>query len=706
MRPFNSFIFYHFLFCLVCFSQTTLGNLDSLYKQIQLTEDDSSRINLYIEFGYKLEATDFDSALYYYDLGIVEAEKKKLYQLKARALAFKSFAYHFTTFDQEKTLLALAESTELYKQVNDKEKLLLSLFNYGTFLQQYELFDSSNAVYLIALPLAQELGNKLREKNICNNLGLGYQYQGKYDLAIDYFIKVLDLNLGDKDKENFSSYLNIGVSYAAIGNDEEALLYYKKTLDIVDSTKNPEVLALVCKNMGDLYVENNQHNLADPYWLKAIKIFKVLQDSNSIARYYLGKANQQVKLSNWEHAQLNFDTAYASFPKRNGNKRLWGYIQTDYGKFIMLGMSPSKKLDYQKAISTLQDAYATADKINLLSIKASAALALSTCYAARNQFKQAFEYAKIHSQTSDSILSEKAVNRTSELHTKLETERKEFQISLLEKEDEIKTQKIQEAKRVESNQQLIILILVVGVLSISVVLFFLYKFSKQKEKANEELTTKNSIISKQKEEKEVLLKEIHHRVKNNLQIISSLLDLQSRSTKDLVAKAAVNDGQSRVKSMALIHQMLYQHENAGNILFKEYVVKLLNQLSSAHHPSPRVNHEVRIAEELVFDIDTAIPLGLIITELLTNSYKYAFKEIDSPEILIQIDQKTERTYTLTLKDNGKGLPNDLDPKTSKSLGLRLVKTLITQLNGTMNYNNQEGAMFILEFEQILAGKLS
>jgi len=195
-----------------------------------------------------------------------------------------------------------------------------------------------------------------------------------------------------------------------------------------------------------------------------------------------------------------------------------------------------------------------------------------------------------------------------------------------------------------------------------------------------------------------MVKEIHHRVKNNFQIVSSLLELQTKGIEDKKALALVGEGQTRVKSMALIHQRLYQNES-GLIDFDDYIQHLVKDLSALYASDSKVETNVS-SKHMLFDVDTAIPLGLIINELITNAYKYAFKDNENGKLNISIKKISEGNYKLEVADNGNGLDPSFNIKTAKSLGLRLVNRLTKQLHGKVSCINNGGAHFEILFKDM------
>lgn len=199
-------------------------------------------------------------------------------------------------------------------------------------------------------------------------------------------------------------------------------------------------------------------------------------------------------------------------------------------------------------------------------------------------------------------------------------------------------------------------------------------------------------------EKEVLLKEIHHRVKNNMQVITSLLNLQSRTIKDGQALSVFQDSQNRVKSMALIHETLYQSKDLSRINFAEYLQKLVAHVSRSYRIRPeavKININV---DDVSLPIDTAVPCGLIINELASNSLKYAFPADQSGEINITFE-RSDAHYVLRVSDTGVGLPSNFDPEKSKSLGMKLVRMLTDQISGELGCHNGVGTTFEIKFPE-------
>ncbi|MEH2183336.1 PAS domain S-box protein [Nostoc sp.] len=198
-------------------------------------------------------------------------------------------------------------------------------------------------------------------------------------------------------------------------------------------------------------------------------------------------------------------------------------------------------------------------------------------------------------------------------------------------------------------------------------------------------------------EKEVLLKEIHHRVKNNLGIVSSLLQMQCRRTQDPVVTAILHDSQNRIASIALVHEKLYCSEDLADIDFAQYIPDLTTHLFDSYNvSSSQIQLNIQV-DNASLDIETAIPCGLIINELVSNALKYAFVGNREGKIEVKFYQEFESTLTLIIRDNGVGLPENFDSKKTKTLGINLVQGLVKQLRGKLEIDSQQGTEFKITF---------
>lgn len=242
-------------------------------------------------------------------------------------------------------------------------------------------------------------------------------------------------------------------------------------------------------------------------------------------------------------------------------------------------------------------------------------------------------------------------------------------------------------------------------LAIIIVLYAIYKIAsfreRQQRKISKELEEKvkerTALIETQRDEKEILLKEIHHRVKNNMQVIISLISIQSGYTKDEVALSLFDEAKNRIRSMALIHEKMYQTGDLAMIDIQDYIMALTNDLIDTYSINCDIFLDIRI-HKTKFSIDTLIPLGLLLNEIISNALKYAFTGSNKGKMTIHLSlDKNEELYTILVGDNGIGMPLGTLDKEEGTLGMELVKIFVTQLDGTVKRLEEKGTMYEIKF---------
>ena len=293
-------------------------------------------------------------------------------------------------------------------------------------------------------------------------------------------------------------------------------------------------------------------------------------------------------------------------------------------------------------------------------------------------------------------------------------------VTNIEKAKQVKQLEIKEKQRIDdlnlaetdAKNQLRFNTAVGLLVSTLVISFVLYRNNRNKQKANLALKDKNDKIETtvselnatqtslvaRNAENELLLKEIHHRVKNNLEVVSSLLALQSNQLDDASARDAMHEGQNRVQSIGIVHQKLYQGVNLGAIEMKDYFINLSDSILDSFGAQKRVQVECAM-EALNVDVDTAVPLGLIVNELLTNTIKYAFPDGRSGKVQITLAQAADGHLQMQVSDNGVGKSGSIS---GTGFGGQLIALLTQQLEGTMKEENNNGTHIFFEFKPVKA----
>lgn len=255
-------------------------------------------------------------------------------------------------------------------------------------------------------------------------------------------------------------------------------------------------------------------------------------------------------------------------------------------------------------------------------------------------------------------------------------------------------------KNRQRNIVIILAFLLMTLLALS--MYNSYKLKKSRKEVNEKnklITLKNEQVKIALSEKEVLLKEVHHRVKNNLQVISGLLELQNISVTDDNVKLALKEGQNRIQSVALVHKMMYQSENVSKVNMQKYLDELLQVLQISYRNS-RKNIETYIdAKGIDFDVTLAVPISLIVNEAVCNAYKHAFENRNTGKIWVSITKEIDEKYSLLIKDNGVGIPENFDIKKLMTIGFDLIKGLSKQLKGTLKVRKDNGTVINIIFSR-------
>ena len=495
-----------------------------------------------------------------------------------------------------------------------------------------------------------------------NDFGMFYKEIKQYDKALKYFTDGLTLHKNTKDLRPIAvTKSNIASLLIEQGKLDKAEKYVLEILELIDeeTLKNSFVEGMILETAIAFYKNKNELKLEKKYLEKTLKFYKNAGNSPGIATMYLRMFKNEIDNDNPFKAKDYLDKATTIAKKfqevdirEKCNSRLADY-------FIYTGQ-------YSEAEKLIKDAQVKSKSNSNLLEYAYTFAQMAELEKKRGNPEGVFENLEKNYQLKDSMLNETVLINQELYEVQYETEKKEQEIALLTTKEKAKATQLNYSLGIGG-----LLLLLLGLL---------FNRFREKNKTNQLLEEKNGKI-------ELLLKEIHHRVKNNLQTISSLLFLQSAHIKDAEVKEAVAEGQHRVESMALIHQKLYQRDNLAAIEMKDYLTNLGNSLIDTFVDNPdRISLKVEM-DEHELDVDTAVPLGLIANELITNSIKYAFPDNQQGEIKLKVSNNSEGQLELFVSDNGIGAANK---KTGTSFGSQLINLLTKQLNGTIEQGADGG----------------
>lgn len=619
--------------------------------------------------------------------------------------------------------ISIAESSPFYEAP--------AYYYYSIFWSEKGEKDSSNYYLGKSLDSYRVINDTINIGKISIRLAHEQKLQGNTDIAIHYYLS--GINMLKSTEAKFWYYL---------ANDHLGFLYYKLG-DYYHALKHLQEAAMGFEELGNLFNVGNLHNkigliyrntedieMEEASYLKAIDILEEIGASKELGMVYNNIAEVFFELGRIEEGFEMLEKAKKTFEENDYPLGLCAYYSVlayyyseldppNIGKVIeycelskpiaqehednrqladvtrFLGEAYCADNQYQLAKLNLEEGMRIATKYDYKPELLQIYKTNSILYKKLGQNKTALFYLEEYLVLNDSLKNEQKVKEftTLDMTFKFQEEHVKDSLNQLRISQEIKFQHEQELQFQKQSKLVMIFISII----VALIAIFIFVYARRNKNQARELKEKNTIINKSLGEKELLLKEIHHRVKNSLQLVSSLLQLQSKDIQDEEALKSIHEGQERVRAMALIHQKLYQNENLTTIDFSEYCYMLANEIRSIYAQQEKVDIQLDI-NDMHFDIDTAIPLGLILNELVTNSFKYAFSSFQENIISISIKELEEGNYLLLVKDNGKGLPEGIDLKKVKSLGLRLVKRLSKQLHGSFEYQSDNGGLFKVRFK--------
>lgn len=606
--------------------------LDSLYQLLNKPLSDSLKGYVLDELSYQWFYNNLDSSLFYANKSVDIFKKIKDNKGLARAYTDAAVAYHYKN-EWESAESNYLKAKAAHEASGNQLGVAGSLNNLGVLFMDRGDFKSAADQYLTSLKIKEDLGDSVGMASGNANLGLIFRKQGNYDNAIKYYSIALNILLRLGAEGNLPTiYINMGSLFNFKDDYETGLKYNKLGLAASEKLKSSRYIGESYVNISDSFLGMNELDSSLSYIGKAIKIFRSNDDKVNLSRALNSGASLHLKKGDYQTA-----------------------------------------LSFSKEVQKLNSA-------GNLDLKVKNALNLSKGYAGIGQMTAAYNSLMNAYTAKDSLLNKSLNEKIIELTTQYESEKNERKILELERNQIEADLNLSQSR----NQRNVLILAASLILGISVLLFILYRVKSRSE----------ATISKSLEEKETLLKEIHHRVKNNLQVVSSLLSMQSRFIEDEHALGAVNEGQSRVESMALIHQKLYQESNLSGVKVREYIEDLAEVLKSSYSIHDNIEFEYDV-EDLTIDVDTIIPIGLILNELICNSLKHAFP--NNAEGMISIKLKEENNQLqLEVRDNGIG---SAEKRSEKTFGMVLIDSLAMKLKATLETNSNQGTSTILSINK-------
>ena len=561
----------------------------------------------------------------------------------------------------------------------------------GQIYTSLSMYDSAEWYLLESVRIKNEIGDLEKIPLSYNALGILYRSKNDPATSVDYHLKALEgfASIGDSGSMVLE-YKNVADQLILQNNYSLAKEYAEKSLSIAEKLGYRARKAAVLNTLALIAANENDDTEALRLYQEALEIFEYYKAWPKVLYQLRGIANIHLNNEAYEEAGEPVERGLALARKMDKPLEIL--------EFSILSARVSAGMDQlKKAETILESSLTLSTRIKDHRKTFAAYTLLSEIYEREGDLKRALLNSRKAELLRDSIFNLDQAAVAQELEAKYARSQKDKEIALLNTQNEVMDLRVQKSNR----QRLVAVLGLLLAIAVAGGAVYLVRLNQKNSKRLEE---KNRVIEKALGEKEVLLKEIHHRVKNNLQVVSSLLNLQSRHIEDEAAQSAIKEGRNRVRSMALIHQNLYQEDNLTGIDIAEYIENLCKSLFGSYNiKEERVKLETDI-NDLNLDVDTVIPIGLILNELITNALKYAFP--DDREGVVGVSLKQDQDIlVLEVKDNGIGIPDTNNVVKSGSFGYRLINSFTQKLQAELELENLNGTLVRLNIRKFKNAKL-
>lgn len=580
--------------------------------------------------------------------------------LFTEALLIRNLRRHDEALEKFEQYIAYQKSN------GNLKKLTFGYQTAGSLYAREKKEDKASEYLQIAHENYLALGDKRRLGSTLRALGSLSRRIGDYPKALEHYLSALEIFRDSKDLGNQSRVHNsLGILYSYLEDDDKAGIHFMKNYEYAISVGNKRIAANALSNYSSTISSNSDRR---PYMFKALELYKEINLSRETARthYNLGH-NYANDLNKSDSALFYFVKAldYYNSESKTPPQELKQQMAKLYAKSnqkskaLVLLKEVEKEIKNNKELHDLRQSYGT----------------ISLTYAMLDDYKNAYHYRVLRQEVNDSLMTIENNNALAELETSYKVKEKTLTIENLETKTALSEAEIARSR-------------IVGGFLFSGLVVLGLLFNKIRRK-NTKIESQNKIITESLAEKETLLREIHHRVKNNLQIISSLLNIQSRSVKDVKAREAMQVGKNRVHSMSLIHQRLYDKKNLIGVHVGGYLTTLTRDLCDTYSTSSGKIDVRTDIDNLELDVDTIIPIGLIVNELITNCLKYAFPNNRDGVISVSLNE-VDDYLLLVVEDNGIGLSEEQLERSRLVFGHKLIRAFKKKLKADIEITSNDG----------------
>ena len=611
------------------------------------------------------------------------------YLLGQAYLALAEYYNYMDPGELLKRLKLVTEAANIFKNTGHVEREAFA----NKMLGELDTSDAESLKHLNhSLDLYQSIHYK-RLHEVYDAMGSVYLNMADYKQSLNYGLQALKIahNVHDTTMQLCEINNHIGITYFKLEDYTEAAKYFKAALSTADAYKDVQTIYLLTTNMCEAYLRIKspheilstlQHTLSKYPTTQNVAEIDCAFTSSYIEAYDM--------LKQYDLAKPYADHLESSIAKNRITKRTLSAMYSTLAGYFFVTKQYSREITYLMKNDTLSHQLGVA---LLIARNHNMWFKLDT---AQHNYKAAMYHVLLRDKINDSTFTVAKNKQISQLQVQYETREKEGQINLLNQKAALQQSNLQQANLVKN-------VTFGGIVLLLIIAGLLYRQSRLRKKTSRIVTRKNELITQKNEqlqslvtEKEWLLKEVHHRVKNNLHTVICLLESQAAYLENDALKA-IENSEHRIYAMSLIHQKLYQSNDIKTIDMSTYIPELAQSLEDSFGTSNQIKFKLKI-DPINLSLSHAIPLGLIINEAVTNSIKYAFPGNRRGEISISMTDNGKQII-MVLADNGIGMPKIDSGTESKSLGLELMKGLSKDIEADISFAVDKGTKITMRFER-------
>lgn len=707
-------------------------------------QQDTSRVNVLLQLSdqYFLKdnrkKSDLDSAMLYV-LAALKLSNTLLDQ-KGIGNSYEQLSkIVHVNGDSTKGRYFSSKAIEIFKANNYPMELGYAYYD----LSGYYSFSGNGLaerIHIVELSLSsfQEAKSRKKEADVFKELGDLYQIQGDFSKSLVSLKQALKIYQQIGYLELMGVYDLLGFVSTASGDQKEGIRYGLLALQTAEmlGDSSSQQICTIYNRLGITYVNLNEFDKANTYFRKALSIAKKNKDNNAVHELTFNIKNVLLRQNKTADALLflrEIENVYraedvisririasgfaAIYTKLNNYAVAQKYCKQllDISEKYELN-SEENSLLYSAVIPVLLATHKYPETRKYLKLAEKTGLLMNLALnhlwwfkldSTQGNYISAIAHYQSYKRLNDSLFNESKSRQVSQLEIMYNIEQKdkdlafkEQNIQLLTKQAQLQNSRLQ-ASRVIKNFTLS------GIVLLLIIIILLYKNTQHRARSHKllqaqqiEIQKKNASLEDLIKEKDWLVKEIHHRVKNNFHMVIGLLGTQSGYLKTEEALMAISDSQHRIHAMSLIHQKLYQSDNLSAINIPDYIHELVDYLRDSFNIRQTIQFKLYI-DRIELDLSHCIPLGLILNEAITNAIKYAFPDGREGIITISLSQVSEHKILLTITDNGIGLPATFDMHARNSMGMNLMQGLSEDIDGDFNISNQDGTSISIAFDLTL-----